>query len=269
MKIAITGKGGVGKTTLCAILVKYFANLGYKVIAIDADPDTNLASTLGYKSPESIIPIVEMKQLIRERTGVSDSTGFGAYFKLNPRVDDIPEKYAVTLGENNIDKKIKILIMGTVKTGGAGCVCPENVFLKALLSYILTSTKEVIIVDMVAGIEHLGRGTISGIETLLIIVDANRRSMETALRIERLAGDLGIKNIYIIGNRIKNDFEKSLIVKYLNKSNIAGFVLYNESLIKSSIMNEPVSINEQVLRDIEVIIRKINIEPKKEKDLVN
>lgn len=261
MKIAITGKGGVGKTTISAILAKYFANLGYKVIAIDADPDMNLAPTLGYKGSVPIVPIVEMKKLIQERTGINESSGYGAYFKLNPKVDDIPEKYAVTLGDSEIEKKIKVIVMGTVKSGGAGCICPENVFLKALLSHTLVLRREAVIVDMVAGIEHLGRGTLQGIETLFIVVDTSRRSLETAERIEKLAADLGIKKVFVIGNRIVNDFDKSLVVKYLNKSNIAGFILYNENLFKASVSNEPASIDEKLRSEIELIISKTGNEP--------
>ncbi len=155
MKLAVSGKGGVGKTLLVSLLSKIFTESGYSVLAIDADPNTNLAATLGFPEPEKITPISEMKDLIEERTGVQPGKT-APFFKLNPKVDDIPEKYAL---ERN---GIKLMVMGRMKKGGAGCYCPENALLQALVTHLLLASDEVVILDMEAGIEHLGRATAKG-----------------------------------------------------------------------------------------------------------
>jgi len=173
MKIAISGKGGVGKTLLAASLSQIFAWAGYSVIAIDADPDANLASTLGYPNPEEITPISELGDLIEERTGMKPGQS-GAFFKLNPKVDDLPEDYSVKLDG------IKLMVMGRIKRGGTGCYCPEGALLQALLSHLLIHRDEVVILDMEAGIEHLARGTAKSVDRLIVVVEPGRRSIETA-----------------------------------------------------------------------------------------
>src|SRR3989304_3696489 len=180
MKIAISGKGGVGKALLAAFLSQIFAESGYSVIAIDADPDANLASTLGFADPDKITPISEMEDLIEERVGVRPGTS-GSFFKLNPKVDDLPESYSV--------KKdgIRLMVMGRIKRGGTGCYCPEGALLQALLKHLLLQRNEVVIMDMEAGIEHLSRGTTRAVDKLIIVVEPGRRSIETAETIIRLA----------------------------------------------------------------------------------
>ncbi|GAI88185.1 unnamed protein product [marine sediment metagenome] len=206
MKLAITGKGGTGKTTFAAVLSRRFAESGYSVIAFDADPDANLASTLGFPDAENIVPLVEMKELITERMGaVPGQTG--QYFRLNPRVDDIPEKYS--LSHNGI----RLLVMGTVTKGGGGCACPENTFLRELLTHLFTAEKDIVIMDMVAGVEHLGRGTATAMDMLLVVVEPNQRSIETAIRIKKLASDIGISDIRVVANKIRNDEERAFIEK--------------------------------------------------------
>jgi len=222
MKIAVSGKGGVGKTSVAAGLVLLFKNQGKKVIAIDADPDANLAATLGFSSSERPAPISELKKLILERTGK-----VGAFFKLNPRVDDIPDKFSAKRDN------VTLIEMGTVKKGGAGCVCPESAFLKALLSHIFLNRDEVIVVDMEAGIEHLGRGTAESVENFLIVVEPNSTSIDTAKKIKQLAGGLGIKEISVIGNKIRSKEDKDFINKNLEGIRVRGYIGLDESLLNS------------------------------------
>ncbi|MBI5722884.1 MAG: AAA family ATPase [Planctomycetes bacterium] len=195
MKIAVSGKGGVGKTTVSALLAAAWALRGRGVIAVDADPDANLASALGVPADEQITPLCEMEEMIAERTGAKDQ--YGGYFKLNPRVDDLPEKYARRIGEH-----IHLLVLGGVSKGGGGCICPATTVLKALLVYLVLGRDEAIVMDMEAGIEHLGRATAQSMDALLLVVDDGPWSVQTALRIKKLAGDLGLKNLFAVANRM-------------------------------------------------------------------
>jgi CO dehydrogenase maturation factor len=224
MKLAITGKGGVGKTTVVALLSMVLNNRGQKVLLIDADPDMNLATVLGIPSSLKITPIVELKELIAERTGVEVGKS-APFFKMNPRVDDIPERFCVE------HEGLKLIVMGTIRKGGGGCACPENAFLKNLLSYLMVARDEWVILDMEAGIEHLGRGTAIGVNHMIVVVEPNRTSIETAVRIKRLSGELGIKNLHIIGNKIQGNEDTDFIRKSVKDINILGF-LKNSSEIK-------------------------------------
>lgn len=244
MKIAISGKGGVGKTLLASLLARAFARSGYSVIAIDADPDANLAATLGFCHPEKIVPISEMKELIGERTDTGP-TSRGAYFKMNPRVDDIPEKYSLE------KDGIRLLVMGQLKRGGSGCYCPENALLAALMAHLLIARDEVVILDMAAGIEHLGRGTARAVDRLIIVVEPGRASIETADRIKNLAGDIGLKEISIVGNKIHSQEEKEFIRGKLVDYDILGFIPYDQALVdaemkSTSILDASHIINEAV-----------------------
>ena len=244
MKLAITGKGGVGKTTLAAGLALSFAQDGKRVIAIDADPDSNLAATLGFPEPEKIIPLVDMKELITERTGVKPGT-VGGYFKLNPRVDDIPDRFSQE------HQSIKLLLMGRVKKGGSGCFCPENAFLKAVLSYLFFNREDVVILDMEAGIEHLGRGTAEGVDGLIVVVEPSMRSMETAFRIKSLAKDLKINRVFVVGNKVRSSEDIDLIRKNISDFEILGFIWYNNGSIDkvtNSIIGEIKEIKESLIR---------------------
>jgi len=232
MKIAISGKGGVGKTLLASLLARTFAEHGYSVIAIDADPDANLATTLGFPDANKVTPISEMKELIAERTETKQGKS-GLYFKINPRVDDIPEKY--TLKHDGI----RLLVMGPVKKGGTGCYCPENAFLAALLSHLLIARDEVVILDMAAGIEHLGRGTAKAVDRLIIVVEPGRVSIETTYRIEKLAKDIGIENLAVVGNKIHSQSEIEFITSQLKSFDILGFMPYDPALVQAEISDLP------------------------------
>jgi CO dehydrogenase maturation factor len=233
LKIAVSGKGGVGKTLLAAFLATIFTGEGYSVLAIDADPDANLAATLGFPKPENIIPISEMKDLVEERTGTSGGKS-GPYFKLNPRVDDIPEKYAVK--HNNI----RLMRMGRVKQGGSGCYCAENTLLRALLAHLLLARNEVIILDTAAGIEHLSRGTAKAVDKLIIVVEPGRRSIETANEIVKLASDIGITNIAAVGNKIREPADKEYIKTQLPGFAFLGFIPYDSRIINADQTGKPV-----------------------------
>ena len=232
MKIAISGKGGVGKTLLVSLLAGIFVDSGYSVIAIDADPDANLATALGFHDAAKITPISEMKELIAERTETGAGKS-GSYFKINPRVDDIPEKYSVKHGN------IRLLVMGQVKQGGSGCYCPENALLAALLAHLLIARDEVVILDMAAGIEHLGRGTAKAVDKLIVVVEPGRGSIETAYRIEKLAKDIGLTNIALVGNKINNQAEKDFLTSSLKGFDFLGFIPYDAAIVQAEINNIP------------------------------
>jgi CO dehydrogenase maturation factor len=228
MKIAISGKGGVGKTLLVSLLAGIFADSGYSVIAIDADPDANLATSLGFHDAAKITPISDMKELIAERTETGAGKS-GSYFKINPRVDDIPEKYSVKHGN------VRLLVMGQVKQGGSGCYCPENALLAALLAHLLIARDEVVILDMAAGIEHLGRGTAKAVDKLIVVVEPGRGSIETAYRIEKLAKDIGLTNISLVGNKINNQAEKDFLTSSLKGFDFLGFIPYDAAIVQAEI----------------------------------
>lgn len=206
MKLAITGKGGVGKTTLTSLMAYLYAEQGLKVLAIDADPSPCLGAALGFPRElvAGITPIAEMESLIYERTGAQPGT-FGGYFKINPRVDDIPDRFAVT------QRGIKLLELGAVEKGGSGCICPESVLLKQLVSHILLRRDEVVLLDMYAGVEHLGRATAEAVDAMVAVVEPGARSIATAAQIKSLAGDVGIHRLYLVGNKVQTPEDRAYI----------------------------------------------------------
>jgi len=219
LKLAITGKGGVGKTTLAALLAHAFVERGQKVLAIDADPATGLAAACGVPPEQAaeIVPVSDMEDLIYERTGARKGE-IGGFFKLNPRVDDIPDRFAVS------QDGIRILTMGTVKTGGTGCLCPENALLRSLVTHLLLRRDEVLILDMEAGVEHLGRGTAGAVDAFIVVVEPGRRSIQTAYTIRSLAADLGIDRIYAVGNKVSSEADEAFIAEQLPGFEILGFL---------------------------------------------
>ncbi|MBL7209223.1 MAG: AAA family ATPase [Dehalococcoidia bacterium] len=225
MKLAIAGKGGVGKTTLASLLAMIYSAEGRRVIAIDADPDANLALALGISMEEArhITPIVELKDLIEERTGAKPGTS-GMFFKLNPKVDDIPDRFSVQ------KNGISLMLMGTIKGGGTGCICPESVLLKSLLSHLLLERSDVVIMDMEAGLEHLGRGTAQAVDAFIIVVEPGKRSLQTAEAVSRLAKDLGIDQCYVVGSKTHNDADRQFIIDNLPRFEVLGFINHNPKI---------------------------------------
>jgi CO dehydrogenase maturation factor len=228
MKIAVSGKGGVGKTTLSALLIKYFRDQGKKVLAIDADPDANLATALGVPNPESITPISDMKELVAERTE-STPGKMGGFFKLNPKVDDIPDKFSTTIDG------VKLMVLGGVKKGGSGCICPESVLLRTLVTHLVLFRDEVVVMDMEAGIEHLGRGTARSVDKLIVVVEPGRRSIETAQHVLVLAKDLGIDRVVLVGNKIRGPQDREFLEKNLSELKFLGFLPFDNKVIESDL----------------------------------
>lgn len=224
MKIAITGKGGVGKTTVAGTLARILAARGMRVYAVDADPDANLASAIGITEEQAaaITPISEMTALIRERTGAEPGAMTPVY-KMNPTVDDLPESLSVEA------HGVHLLRLGTVKAGGGGCICPESALLKSLLTHLLLVEKDVVIVDMEAGLEHLGRATARGVDTMLVVVEPGRRSVQTAEAIEKLAADIGVTNIYLVVNKV-TPADSAFCDELGQKFRVLGCLPFNEEV---------------------------------------
>lgn len=232
MKLAISGKGGVGKTTFASFLIRSLADRGKRVLAIDADPDANLAQALGVKNSADIVPISEMKELIEERTEAKVGA-MGSFFKLNPKVDDLPEKLSIEVDG------VKVMVLGGVKKGGAGCICPESTLLKNLVRHLVLARDEVIVLDMEAGLEHLGRGTAMNVDRLIIVVEPGRRSIETAEQIHRLAGEIGVKKLSLVGNKIRTDKDKDFLIRNLPDFEFLGFIPFAGEIIEADLEGQP------------------------------
>jgi len=234
MKIAITGKGGVGKTTISALLSYVYASEGKKVIAVDADPDANLPQALGVpkSEAENIVPIAEMEELVEERTGAKPGTS-GGIFKINPKVDDIPEGFGYKIDG------ITLLVMGKSKTAASGCYCPENALLRRLLKHLITERDEVVIVDMEAGIEHLTRGTAEGVDAFIVVVEPGQRSLQTAEAVKQLAEGLKVKKVFVIANKIRKEEDIRFIKDALGGIEFLGTMAFNNDIMESDIKGLP------------------------------
>jgi len=227
MKLAMTGKGGVGKTTLSVCLARYLADQGEEVILLDADPDADTALALGLDDESTPQPISEMKELIAERTGATGAGG--EFFSMNPSVEDVPDRFSVDVGG------VRLLRMGRLAQGGAGCFCPENAFLKSLLSHLFFGQQQYVILDMEAGIEHLGRGTAQGVDAMLVVVQPGRTSVKTAFSIQRYAKDIGLHNIGTIVNKYRSDEEFDEVCARLDPLPVLGGFTYDEEISRSDL----------------------------------
>ena len=249
MKIAITGKGGVGKTTLSGLLARLYASEGKTVLAVDADPDANLASALGIsqEAASKALPLAEQSDMIEERTG-SRPGAPGGMFSINPKVDDIPEKYGV------VHEGVRLLVMGKSKEAAAGCYCPEHVLLRRLVSHLILRRNEVVILDMEAGIEHLTRGTASGVNAFIVVVEPGQRSLQTARHVENLAKGLGIKDVFVVGNKIKQETDKAFIASHLSGMKVLGFMSYSDDTVKADLDNRsPYDASPRAVEEAKVI----------------
>lgn len=254
MKLAITGKGGVGKTTLSSLLARSYAADGFAVLAIDANPDSNLSMALGFTVEEanSITPIAQLYDLIEERTGAKPGTS-APFFKINPRVDDIPTKYS--LSKNGV----RLLVLGTVSSGGGGCFCPESALLRSLMTHLLLRETDYVILDMDAGVEHIGRGTADSVDAFIIVVEPGQRSIQTAKSIRKLAKDIGINRCYIVGNKITKDSDKTFIIENMHDFTVVGFINYNNKVSEADLNGvSPYDYTPAIIDEIKLI--KQNLE---------
>ncbi|MBM4136124.1 MAG: carbon monoxide dehydrogenase [Nitrospira sp.] len=253
MKIAITGKGGVGKTTLASFLSHLFAAEGRRVIAVDADPDANLASALGIPKTEAekIRPIAEMDKLIEERTGAKVGS-MGGMFKLNPKVDDLPEGIGYRMNG------ITLLIMGKSKAAASGCYCPENVFLRRLLRHLVVERSEVVIVDMEAGIEHLTRGTAESVDAFIVVVEPGQRSIQTAKTVSEMATELGVRKVFVVANKVRNTDDLDFIQDNIINMELVGSIKFNDDIMSADMKgSSPYNCSPGAVSEVRDIKEKI------------
>jgi len=254
MKIAITGKGGVGKTTLAAALALLMARQGRKVLAVDADPDANLAAALGISEEKqrTIIPISRQVALIEERTGAKVKQ-YGQVFKLNPDVSDIAEKFATS------HNGVALLVLGAIEGGGTGCACPESTLIRALITDLVLYKDDALIMDMEAGIEHLGRGTARGVDSMIIVLEPGQRSIDSAHRIIRMAGEIGVKNIQLVANKIYGQKDEEFIRDAFYDKDLLGVIPYSEQFRQSDRNGQSVldNLDAVLLNNFENISKKL------------
>lgn len=244
MKIAVTGKGGVGKTTLTALLAQHYADQGRHVLAVDADPSPCLALALGFSAAQraQLTPIAEMDDLIYERTGARPGET-GGFFRLNPRVDDIPERFS------QVSRNVRLLEMGAVDLGGAGCICPESAMLKALTTHLLLRRDDVLMLDMYAGVEHLGRATAQAVDAMLVVVEPTRRSLGTATQIKKLANDIGIARLYLVGNKVQGEEDRAFLEANTPGLTVMGALPADDRVLEADRLGVPVYDHVPPLRE--------------------
>lgn len=235
LKIAVCGKGGVGKTTLTSLLAYHYAKQGRQVLAIDADPSPCLGPALGF-SPESLIdlkPIADMAELIAERTGCDIQQGAGKFFKLNPRVSDLPDRFSASLGN------IHLLLLGAVQEGGSGCICPASTLLKQLVRHVLLERDEVVLLDLYAGVEHLGRGTADSVDVMLVVAEPTNRSLRTVRQVKALAADIGITKMLLVGNKLSGPDDRKFFEDNAGDLPLAGFLETSTAAVASDRSGTP------------------------------
>lgn len=251
MKLAVSGKGGVGKTTFSSLLARTLSDQGKRVLAIDADPDANLAMALGIENSDQITPIADMKEMVFERTEAKPGT-VGGFFKLNPKVDDLPDSLSVK------KDNIKLMRLGSVQKGGSGCLCPESTLLRALVTHIVLARDEVVVMDMEAGIEHLGRATATAVDKLIVVVEPGRRSIDTARHIRKLANEIHLSQIALVGNKIRRPADEAFLREHLSDFEFLGFMPYEDSLIEADLDGQsPYDTDSQAKQAVAAMLAKL------------
>lgn len=247
MKIAVTGKGGVGKTTFAATLARLYAQEGRPVLAADVDPDANLGLALGFSEEEleQIVPITKMRKLVEERTGANEDNTF---YRINPKVSDIPDTYG------KMCNGVKLLVLGTVDTAGKGCVCPEHVMLKRIINNLVLHREDVVILDMEAGLEHLGRGTTSGMDQFVVVIEPGARSIQTYENVKRLAAELGVKQVRVVANKVRDEKDEAFIRSRIPQEDLLGIIHYNSEVIDADRNgSSPFDYSESAVEEIRAI----------------
>jgi len=255
MKIAFTGKGGVGKTTAASLLIRSLAKDRRRVLAVDCDPDPNLAAALGFPNALEIAPISRMKDMIYERMEIKDNNP--VIYKMNPKIDDIPAKF--------IKKKdsIELIAMGTVEKGGAGCVCPESVFLRDLLGQIVLGEREDIVMDMDPGVEHLGRRTAKSVDAFIVVVEPSINSVETAKKIQKLSRDIGVRDIFIVGNKVRNSKDKVFIQSSFDKDAVLGIIPESDTILEMDKTTDKTIKDNKIIDEVERVKNVLYAKEKK------
>jgi len=243
----------VGKTTFAATLARLYAQEGRSVLAADVDPDANLGLALGFseKELEEIIPISKMRRLVEERTGADE---FNRIFRLNPKVDDIPGRFARKCNG------VKLLVLGTVETAGSGCVCPEHVMLKRIISHLVLRSSDVVILDMEAGLEHLARGTTSGMDRFVVVIEPGARSVQTYRSVRRLAMDLGVKQVGVVANKIRTPEDEAFIRGKIPSEDLLGMIHWSDSVIDADRQGRsPFDCSPETVEEIRRIRQKMEM----------
>lgn len=240
VKIAVSGKGGVGKTTLAALLAHLFAGQGRRVLAVDADPDANLGEALGFDAADlaRLVPIGRLKELVEDRTGATPGEP-GQLFALDPRVDDLPEQLWVERGG------VRLLVMGGVRGGGAGCACPENSLLRSLLRHLVVERSDTVIVDLEAGLETLGRGTARHVDVFIVVVEPGRRSFATAREVARLAAELGLLRVLAVANKVRPGEREAVAagVRDIAGLPLLGCLPFDPAAAAADLLGRPVAVS--------------------------
>jgi len=227
LKIAVAGKGGSGKTLVASTLSRLLARTGFDVLAVDVDTTLNLAAALGIPEElrRTIVPLVENREIIEERAALR-----GGAFRLNPQVNDLVDKIAVTGPD-----RVKLMVVGTVRDAGSGCMCPANALIRGLLQHLVLGERVAVVMDMEAGLEHLGRSTIRGFDALLIVTEPSVKSVEVSLKIAELAGKLAVRNTWLIGNKVESAEDERFLVDELSAHSLTpkALIPYDRSIMEA------------------------------------
>jgi CO dehydrogenase maturation factor len=227
LKIAVAGKGGVGKTTVAAALARVFAGNGFRVLAIDADPDANLRSALPMDNPdEQIVPLAANRDLLKQVVAPPGALPAGV-FLLNPSVEGIP------IPSSSWGMGQRLVVLGWTARGGQGCYCDETAALKRILHHLIAGPGEIIVIDGEPGLEHLSRGTVASADALLVVLEPGHRSVETAIKIRTLAVDLGIPLCLPVLSGARGEADRSEIQRQLGDWLLLGSLPFDPAITQA------------------------------------